>query len=337
MGFCAFCNHTVHPGVEECSECGNRRFCFLTGQVRFDPRVSRVEEIGFKNALIEYLDETGLKEAQDLPERYFELGPRTGLMEYVDTRVERTWWEPYNEIDFKVNQITSFAGPGALDRITNRAKGEWPCDNTALLSVRRCAGHRQLIARQLHSLGIVYGTEGGSVSPQIILDWSKQADNGDAKAQFKVGWTFYTGFHPIQRDVPSAVVWFLKAADRGYAPAQCCLGLLYELGEGVPEDFVYAYAWMTLAAEYAPELAQRERESLERDLTVAQVAEALYRLAIWAEINESMAWETARRRAVKWFRKAAQLNHSDAQFQLSGRYAAGIGVEKDDAQALVWC
>jgi TPR repeat protein len=338
MGFCPCCNHAVHPRVDECPECGNRRFCFLTGQVRFDPRFSRVEQIGFKDALIEYIEESGLDEAEDLPERYFELlGPRTGLMEYVDTRAEQTWWERYDEIDFKVNQIRAFAGPGVLDRITNRAKGEWLCDNTALLTARRSPGHRQLVAGKLHGLGGVYGTEGGSVSAPIILAWCKQADHGNAKAQLKVGWTLYTGFGAIPRDVGLAVASFLKAADQGYAPAQCCLGLLYELGEGVPEDFVKAYAWMTLAAEYAPELAREEKESLEQDLTLSQIAEALYFLAIWTEMNESLPWETAQRRAVKWYRKAAQLNHPDAQFQLSGRYATGTGVEEDDAQALAWC
>jgi TPR repeat protein len=305
--------------------------------VRFDPRVSRVEQIGFKNALIEYIEEAGLDEAEDLPERYFELVPRTGLMEYVDTRAERTWWERYDEIDFKVNQIRAFAGLGVLDRITNRAKGEWLSDNTGLLTARRSPGHRQLVAGKLHGLGVVYGTERGSLSSPIISEWCKQADYGDAKAQFKVGWTLYTGFGAIPRDVGLAVASFLKAADQGYAPAQYCLGLLYELGEGVPEDFVKAYALMTLAAEYAPELAREEKDSLEQDLTLSQIADALYFLAIWTEMNDRLPGETSQKRAVKWYKKAAELNHSDAQFQLSVRYATGIGIAEDDAQALAWC
>jgi TPR repeat protein len=336
MGFCAFCNHEVDAGTEQCPECGNRRFCFLTGQVRFDPRLSRVDEIGLKDALIEYIEETGLEDAEELPESYFEeRGPITGLMEYVDTRAGRTWWEPYHEIEFRIKQLRDFAGQAVLDRIAGDC--QWPCDNTALLNARRSTVRRRLLSDSLYFLGVSYGSEGGSTSAPLILSWFDQAKQGHAKAQFKTWWTLYRGFGPIKADLQGAIAWLEAAANKGYAPAQCSLGLLYQLGEGVPEDYVQAYAWLTLAGEYGLKTARSELSSLERDLTLPQVAEALYRLGVWAECNENLPPETGQKRAMRWFQKAAHCNHIDAQFQLSVGYALGIGVTRDEDKALAWC
>ena len=40
--------------------------------------------------------------------------------------------------------------------------------------------------------------------------------------------------------------------------------------------------------------------------------------------------------AVKWYRKAAEQNHADAQYNLGWRYAEGRGVPKDEAEAVKW-
>ena len=42
------------------------------------------------------------------------------------------------------------------------------------------------------------------------------------------------------------------------------------------------------------------------------------------------------KQAVKWFRKAAEQNHADAQYNLGWRYADGRGVPKDEAEAVKW-
>ncbi|MDR3357639.1 MAG: sel1 repeat family protein [Desulfovibrio sp.] len=41
-------------------------------------------------------------------------------------------------------------------------------------------------------------------------------------------------------------------------------------------------------------------------------------------------------KAAKWFRKAAEQGHSDAQYDLGEMYATGGGVTKDDAKAAEW-
>jgi TPR repeat protein len=39
---------------------------------------------------------------------------------------------------------------------------------------------------------------------------------------------------------------------------------------------------------------------------------------------------------VRWFRKAAEQGHTDAQNNLGGMYAEGRGVPQDDAEAVRW-
>ena len=45
-----------------------------------------------------------------------------------------------------------------------------------------------------------------------------------------------------------AAAWYRKAADEGDAGAQGTLGVLYSLGQGVPQSDVEAYFWLDLAA-----------------------------------------------------------------------------------------
>ena len=40
--------------------------------------------------------------------------------------------------------------------------------------------------------------------------------------------------------------------------------------------------------------------------------------------------------AVKWWRKAAEQGHAEAQYQLGYAYQHGIGVERDDDEAEKW-
>ena len=44
-------------------------------------------------------------------------------------------------------------------------------------------------------------------------------------------------------------MWLKKSADQGYAPAQCDLGICYENGEGVKQDFKEATRWVRMAAD----------------------------------------------------------------------------------------
>ena len=49
---------------------------------------------------------------------------------------------------------------------------------------------------------------------------------------------------------------------------------MYDKGEGVPEDYVKAYAWFNLAAAQGQEDAVKAKDSLRERMTAEQVAEA---------------------------------------------------------------
>lgn len=40
--------------------------------------------------------------------------------------------------------------------------------------------------------------------------------------------------------------------------------------------------------------------------------------------------------AVKWFRKAAEQGHAEAQFELGGKYFTSEGVPEDNVEAYTW-
>jgi TPR repeat protein len=62
-----------------------------------------------------------------------------------------------------------------------------------------------------------------------------------------------------ERGIPyykQAVYWYTKGAEQGFAASQYNLGVLYYLGEGVPQDYKQAVYWYTKAAEQGFAAAQ---------------------------------------------------------------------------------
>lgn len=74
------------------------------------------------------------------------------------------------------------------------------------------------------------------------------AQQGDASAQYNLGVLYNMG-QGIPRDKAEALKWFRLAAQQGIAPAQFSLGLMYAKGGGVPLDRVRAYMWFILAVD----------------------------------------------------------------------------------------
>jgi len=55
------------------------------------------------------------------------------------------------------------------------------------------------------------------------------------------------------KDYVKAAQLYRQGANRGHAASQHELGMMYLLGQGVPQDFVEAYKWFNLAAAYEPQ------------------------------------------------------------------------------------
>ena len=65
------------------------------------------------------------------------------------------------------------------------------------------------------------------------------AKNGDASAQSNLGLMYDNG-NGVAQDYSQAVYWYRKAADQGHASAQYNLGNMYYNGQGVAQDYSQA-------------------------------------------------------------------------------------------------
>ena len=73
------------------------------------------------------------------------------------------------------------------------------------------------------------------------------AEQGFASAQHNLGVMYEKG-QGVPQDDKTALKWYSLAAEQGFANAQYNLGLMYANGEGVPEDDAEAVRWYRLKA-----------------------------------------------------------------------------------------
>ncbi|MBI3777051.1 MAG: sel1 repeat family protein [Gammaproteobacteria bacterium] len=104
-------------------------------------------------------------------------------------------------------------------------------------------------------------------------------------------------------------------AKRGNAEAQYHLGVMYDAGQGVPQNTGKAFHWYLNAAELGHKQAQYN-------------AAVMYNEGRGTQLNPALA--------LQWFTKAAQQGFADAQFSLGVMYANGSAVQQDYAQAAHW-
>ena len=63
-------------------------------------------------------------------------------------------------------------------------------------------------------------------------------------------------------------------AQQGDVGAQLYIGMMYQLGKGVPQDYVEAHKWFNLATAQGDKLAKWFRDDVASLMTPAQIAEA---------------------------------------------------------------
>ncbi len=68
--------------------------------------------------------------------------------------------------------------------------------------------------------------------------------------------------------------WYRKSAEQGDADSQFRLGFVYEMGQGVPQDFVLAHMWYSLAAAKGGKEAASSRDFVAKRMTPIQITKA---------------------------------------------------------------
>ncbi|MDR2709302.1 MAG: zinc-ribbon domain-containing protein [Elusimicrobiota bacterium] len=86
--------------------------------------------------------------------------------------------------------------------------------------------------------------------------YEKAAQQGYASGQYNLG-VMYDNGDGIPQDKQKALYWYEKAAQQGYANAQCNLGIMYDNGDGIPQDKQKVFYWYEKAAKQGDENAQK--------------------------------------------------------------------------------
>ena len=151
--------------------------------------------------------------------------------------------------------------------------------------------------KHLYSLVLTIALSVGSVSVATAQDFQKgleAAQSGDFEAALQE-------WRPL--------------AEQGDADVQFNLGLMYNRGKGVPQDYVEAVKWYRLAAEAGDANAQNN-------------------LGFMYQNGQGVSQDYAE--AVKWWRLAAEQGNASAQNNLGFMYDAGDGVLQDNVMAHMW-
>lgn len=149
-------------------------------------------------------------------------------------------------------------------------------------------------------------------------------------------------------DVRDAASWFSKAAQRGYAPAQVNLAVMYANGWGVPRNYGVALRWLHEAsAQRYPVAYFNLGELYLRGTGVRQdYAEALRYFRLGAEAGDSFSQTNLAylydqglgvprdlAAAVRWYTVAAAAGNPMAESDLADLYFNGEGVPREEARA----
>ena len=78
----------------------------------------------------------------------------------------------------------------------------------------------------------------------------------------------------VPQNYQTAVKWYKLAAEQGHAKAQFLLGVMYEQGQGISQNIIYAYMWFNIAASQGNKDAAKNRDFLAKTMPPAQVEEA---------------------------------------------------------------
>jgi len=106
-----------------------------------------------------------------------------------------------------------------------------------------------------------------------LKEFAALAEQGNAYAQYNLGVMYDTG-QGVPQDYKQAVKWYTKAAEQGKAEAQYNLGIKYAEGQGVPQDNVYAHMWFNLAAVDGSKDASKNRDIIAKRMTTADISKA---------------------------------------------------------------
>ena len=122
-------------------------------------------------------------------------------------------------------------------------------------------------------IAVLFLSVAHTASAQYSDDLLKRAQDGDADAQYNLGVAYDVG-EGVEQDFVEAVKWYRLAAEQGNVFAQQNLGGAYYQGAGTTKDLVYSHMWFNIAASLGEISAGKARELVAEQMTQEQIAEA---------------------------------------------------------------
>jgi TPR repeat protein len=104
-------------------------------------------------------------------------------------------------------------------------------------------------------------------------EWRALAEKGDAPSQFNLGLLYVDGLG-VPQDYTQAATWFERSAQQDYEKAQLNLGAMYGAGRGVKRDYVQAYKWLNVCAAKGDQKCVAQRDLVAQKLKPKQLVTA---------------------------------------------------------------
>ena len=136
------------------------------------------------------------------------------------------------------------------------------------------------------------------------------AGKGNAHAQCQIG-NMYNSAKGVTADYSTALKWFLKSANQGNTEAQRHIGDLYLAGRGVNHNYSTALQW------YNKAVANGDLHAL-------------------CDIGLMYRCRGKNSEAMKWLLKAAEQGDTNAMYHIGDMYESGSGVKEDPSVAIQW-
>jgi len=104
-----------------------------------------------------------------------------------------------------------------------------------------------------------------------LSELKKLASQGNPGAQYSLGMRYDKG-DSVRQDYREAMHWYLLAADKGHIRAQARVAALFWAGRGIPQDYSKAYYWGLLAQAGGDETGRTIVQQTAPYLSPAQIA-----------------------------------------------------------------
>ncbi|MDR0234005.1 MAG: SEL1-like repeat protein [Zoogloeaceae bacterium] len=206
---------------------------------------------------------------------------------------------------------------------------------------------------------------------EAMKEWiQKAAEQGNRDAQAALGWMYGNWNGRTVKSVES-MKWYRRAAEQGDMDAQYWLGMMYQFGYGTEKDGAEAVKWFHKAAKQGHEKANKERYrywgtvfdnrryDVEAgkallltgadggDMAAQYLLGEMYRYDLPDYVEAAKWWLRAAKQGDEAAASAledidevmlnmAEKGKAEARIYLGEMYASGLGVGRDEAEAVKW-